>query len=206
MQAFRMAMLATAISVLSAAPSAWAASLVFTDTAGASGCLSASAPAACNSGGASTASRSFTHDILDSGFLATDVITGAQLVLTLTDDGGPRDANEKLSLLVDLVTVVSNADANHDKTITLDTLGALSDGLLAIVIGALDGDFLFGGSTLTVWVERADPPAPPLEDIVVNDQLPVIEVAAVPGPSPLLALGLGLLLTGGVLRRRRRLP
>jgi hypothetical protein len=139
---------------------------------------------------------SWTHDILDSGFLPTDVVTGAQVELTLWDDGGPKDANEKLSLTVDLVSLLHNADANHDTTVILSDLSALSDGVLAVVLGALDGDFFFGGSTLTVWVEHSDAPSSgPTE----GDSAPT---SAAPGPPTLLALGAGLLLIGGLRRRR----
>jgi hypothetical protein len=163
--------------------------IVDSHTPGVAPCLSASAPAACNGGGASVGGAAWSHDV-SADLAPGDTITGAQLELVLWDDQGRGDGAEKLSFAVDGLSLAYNADANHDALLVLGDLTVLGDGVLDAVLGALSGDFFLGGSTLTVWVDRPDPPEGKTPD------------AAVPLPGTLVLLGAGLLAAQRVLRRR----
>ncbi|HXH07937.1 MAG TPA: hypothetical protein VNI83_15235 [Vicinamibacterales bacterium] len=188
--ATRLAGAALALVLGVAGPAAAVVQLTDTYTPASPICLSTGAPTACNGvAGTSVASANWLHDILDD-LAPGDVITGAQLTLTLDDDGGPADGSEKLGLTADGVSIPYAADANHDAVLPLTDLTLLSDGTLAIVLSATRGDFLFGGSTLTVWVERA-----------AADTGVVIET---PMPAPSLLLGAGLLLAAVASAARRR--
>jgi hypothetical protein len=160
------------------------------DPLGAPLCLSTSFPTACNEGGASQPSYSFSFNL--SGVAdADEIITAATLTLLISDDSGARDGGEKIDLFLDSVDMQVNADANHDVVFPLD-LGSLGD-TLNIILGAQTGDFFFWGATLALTVE--DRP----EDIVqVTDEIPA--AAAVPVPPSVVLLGLGLV---AVAARRR---
>ena len=147
-------------------------------------CLSASAPAACNAGGASAATYSFSFDL--SG--VADEILAATLTLQLSDDMGRSDGSEKIDLLVNGVDLQVNGDANSDFVISLADPGSLG-GTLNIILGAETGDYFFAGATLTLTVEEQG-----------TDEIPALDAAAVPVPPSMVLLGLGLV---AVAARRR---
>jgi hypothetical protein len=157
-------------------------------------CLSASS-APCNGSPALSGVSEFDFDFDLSGVGDLgEVITGATLLLLLSDDFGHGDGAEKINLVVGGVNVLHNADAGHDALIALPDLLVPEDGLLPVELTA-SGDFFFGGSTLTLSVEAGDDGgagtpggSPPTAD------------QAVPAPAPLLLLGLGT----AVLAWRRR--
>ena len=150
--------------------------------AGAPLCLSASSPTACNAGGASQPTYSFSFDL--SGIADPDeIITAATLTLLIADDSGARDGSEKIDLFLDGVDMLVNADANHDLLVPLD-LGSLGN-TLNITLGAETGDFFFAGASLTLTVEDR-----PEEIVEVTDEIPA--AAAVPVPPTVVLLGLGL--------------
>lgn len=165
--------------------------ITFTDTTGPGLhlCLSASAPAACNGGAVSTETTTFTLDITDSGFAPGSLITSAELVLTLADDGGSGEGSEKIGLLLDGTSIPYTENANHDAVITLSDFTSLADGKLLVVLSADSGDFFLEGAKLTVVGD----PAPGTDEVPVT-------AAAVPAPGALLVLGAGLV--GTIWRRR----
>jgi hypothetical protein len=187
---------ATTIAMLSALPgAALASSIAFTEAAGPGLhlCLSASAPAACNTSAADSIGASeFTLDITDDGFVAGSPITAAELTLTLADDGGPADGSEKFDLFLDGTLVHHNANANHDVVITFSNFTSLADGELVVTLSATSGDFFLEGVRLTGLAEpsagtQGEGPADP-------------GAAAVPAPAALFMLAAGL---AGVAWRRR---
>lgn len=155
-------------------------------------CLSVAHPTACNgSVGASDLSYMFTLDISDNpGYTSGMLITSADLVLHLSDDGGSGEGGEKIFLTLDGDPVTYTDNANHDAVITLSDFTNLAGaGTLIVVIGASVGDFFFDGARLTVV---GDPPDGS------TDGSP--SAAAVPAPAALVVLALGL--AGTAWRRR----
>ncbi len=156
-------------------------------------CLGAAAPAPCKGGEPSLSSYPVDYHL--SGALgATDIVTGAQLLLHLWDGKGHGDGSEKIDIALGETLLVHNADVQHEVVIELSDLSMLDDGHLGITLTARKGDFFFGGSTLTLSVE----PGAPLSSFVMTGAL--ASVATVPAPAPLVLLGLGL----AVLAWRRR--
>jgi hypothetical protein len=146
-------------------------------------CLSANAPAACNTGGGSAATYSFSFDL--SG--VADEIIAATLTLQLSDDMGRADGSEKIDLTVNGVDLQVNGDANSDFLISLADPGSLGGTTLNIIVGAETGDYFFAGATLTLTVEEQG-----------TDE--ILPQAAVPVPPSMVLLGLGLV---AVAARRR---
>ena len=173
---------AGALMALGTPTAAPAASITFTDsTPSGHLCMSASAPAACDGGAVSTGTYTFTFDITDSGFVLGSLITSAELVLDLVDDGGSGEGSEKIGLLLDGTSIPYTENANHDAVITLSDFTSLADGKLEMILSATTGDFFLDGARLTVV---ADPTL----------------AAAVPAPAALLVLAAGLV--GTAWRRR----
>lgn len=151
-------------------------------------CLSADAPAACNTGGTSLATYSFNFDL--SGVAdADEIITAATLTLHVSDDMGRSDGSEKIDLLVNGIDLQVNGDANSDFVISLADPGSLS-GTLNIIVGADTGDFFFAGADLALTVEERG----------TDEIQPLADAAAVPVPPSMVLLGLGLV---AVAARRR---
>lgn len=153
-------------------------------------CLSTSAPTACNGGGASAGSVELTIAFAD--LLAGDIIASAELHITLWDDFGKADGNEKIDVFVDGLGVLYNADANHDAVVALSDFSLFADGEAKVLVVARDGDFFLGGASLSLSVERPESPAGG-EPSSVEGVGPDGRVSA---PVPLLLLGLGTAVLG----------
>lgn len=139
-----------------------------------------------------TSPYTFTHDILDSGFLVgTDTVTAANLSIKLTDDNG----NEEYQFVVGAGQTISYTQANglwkvanndSNGTTQLITLSATSitdlntDGLLSVTVKSLNnGDnFFFASSILSATVTKGEVTDPAGE---------------VPEPTTVALVGLGLL-------------
>lgn len=146
-------------------------------------CLSVNAPAACNAGGASAATYSFSFDL--SG--VTDEIIAATLTLQVSDDMGRSDGSDKIDLVVNGVDLQVNGDAQNDFVISLANPGSLGGTTLNIIVGADTGDYFFAGATLALTLEEQG-----------TDEIQAL--AAVPLPPSMVLLGLGLV---AVAARRR---
>jgi len=188
---------ASAVASMSALSGTALASTTFTDITPATHlCVSNTAPTGCG-GSSAVGSTTFTLDITDSGFVPGSTITFAELTLTIADDGGASDSNEKLDLTLDGTVAQHNANANHDAVVTFADFTSLSDGKLVVVLGSTDGDFFFNGATLTVV---DDAPTTGSEQVTGSNESVNPNAAAVPAPTALVVLGTGLL--GMVWRRR----
>jgi len=138
----------------------------------------------------------YTHYITDNGYTPfVDFVTGFHLSVNLYDDGGTRDGME--TALVDvpslpgLLGILEGADKRFFNVSgnefggwsIIGYLQLLLTGSYTVTIASLQGDFMLGDSTLTVWGED-------------NSR-------SVPEPATLSMLGLGLLGLGVFARRRR---
>ncbi len=172
---------------------AMAATVTFTDTVTLPTpiCVSKAAPASCaGTARVSVPSEPLVLDINSLGFQQGSTITAAKLTLYLADDGGSGDGSEKLDLSLDGIPAVTNADANHDLTVSLSNFSSLEqDGQLSVALTARTGDFFLEGATLTVW----DDPV---------GQNPVAG-GVVAEPATLVLLGSGLVALAGIGRKRR---
>jgi hypothetical protein len=152
-------------------------------------------PTPCPAGFTCTTNTlSFVHDITDSGFIVGDDVTGAAVVIDLTDITVTGPNNEQYILSVGAQTItcaagncVPNVGVTETITLNAASLADLeADGMINVTI-SITGQtgttgFLFAQSALTAEVEPA-------------------QNGAVPEPSTMVLLGLGLL---GFAASRRR--
>ncbi len=128
----------------------------------------------------------YTHNILDNGFNPlTDTLTSANLALTFTDSD-----SDGFLCLWDCENISIALDGTNNGSFEVDTgiasfnvLAKLADGILNVVINWQDGDIRFDDSTLTAVATRS--------------------AAQVPEPASFVLLGMGLLGTVFITRRRQ---
>ena len=133
---------------------------------------------------------SYTHNILDNGFNPlTDTLTSANLELSFQDTGDP-DSTFLGSCFSGCENISIAWDGTSTGSFEVDTgiasfnvLAKLADGILNVVINWQDGDIRFDDSTLTAVATRS--------------------AAQVPEPASFVLLGMGLLGTVFVTRRRQ---
>jgi hypothetical protein len=129
-----------------------------------------------------TSNFTFTHNILDNGFVsATDDITSADLYILLNDD--LDQASENVRIKLDNVTVAQSMEVDYALYhFIVNSVMLQTDGMLTVNLNVLSGDFYFGGSALQVDANRAP---------------------AVPEPTSMAMLGAGLVGLGLLARRRK---
>jgi hypothetical protein len=134
-----------------------------------------------------TVSRSFSHNILDQGFVpGFDTLVSALLTITLSD---PNNGQEKLyfvmgSGLQQVFTKSGNNNVNNGGTVSFEVdlinhaLDDLADGMLAVTVGASAGEYAFAKSELQVTFTPGVV-APPVHQV--------------PEPLSVALMGLGLM-------------
>ena len=135
-----------------------------------------STPTPCPSGFACTGSNlSFTHNIVDNGFLAgLQTITSATIAVHLSDEGGPENYSILIGDALQTVTV-ANLGSNVVETIALNAAALAdlaADGMINVGVRSNAGSFSFADSILTAQAAGV--------------------TSSVPEPSTLLLLAIGL--------------
>jgi hypothetical protein len=126
--------------------------------------------------------------LLDGFNPATDTLTSAGLTLTFHDNNG-HPAVEKFTYLIDLATGdVTITSGGVPFVWSLNALSLLGDGQLAIKLTAKNGDFIFDSAVLTA----------------AGDRIVITEPVDVPEPASMVLFGVGALVLGAKIRRRRK--
>lgn len=134
-----------------------------------------------------TDTYTFTHDILDNGFNSgTDPIQSADIYIHLADDHD--NPAERVRIKLDDLIATHSMDVNYSTYhFNVNAASLQSDGKLLVSLNVLAGDFYFLDSRLDVTADRSAAPVP---------------TEAVPEPTTLAMMGVGLL--GMLLAARRR--
>lgn len=129
----------------------------------------------------------FTHNLLDNGFVAGfDTAVSALLSITLTD---PNKGNERLYFVIgsglqQVFTVNGNNNVNNGGSVTYNVnlinhvIADLQDGLLSITLGASRGEYAFAKSELALTYTPGVVTPPP---------------RPIPEPFSVALMGLGLM-------------
>lgn len=135
--------------------------------------------------GTNSHSLTFTHNILDNGFLPSQhAITSAKLTLNLYDDDQDRFFlfDQEFAFVTADNSLLSIFEVDGSRQFTVSSALLQYDGKLEVTVKAIAGDFLFKSSQLDVQAS----------------------VAAVPEPGTMALTGLGLLALGWAARKRKK--
>jgi hypothetical protein len=133
---------------------------------------------------------SYTHNILDNGFVVGETLTLASLLITLTfTDGAPP---EKYDLSFDGTPIADNLNLLTPTLAFNDVSSYLGDGELNVVFKQRAGSITFIKSELTAgWS-------------AIDSEVNSSDVTSTPEPASMLLLGSGLVGLAGIVRNRKK--